>query len=106
MTTPRPNLLSACEAAALLNITEATLRFWRCKGKGPKYCKFGTAKQSAVAYYEEDVIAWLAERRYGSTTEHSEAVRAAGIDAGRYRTVPNLPITPPWLQSQAEQSVA
>lgn len=106
MTTTRPSLLSPIEASRQLGISEYTLRLWRCRGKGPKYIKFGTAKQSAVAYYEEDVIAWLAERRYGSTTEHSEAVRAAGIDAGRYRTVPNLPITPPWLQSQAEQSVA
>lgn len=99
MTTPRPNLLSAREAAELLNITEATLRFWRCKGRGPKFLKFGTAKQAGVAYYAADIDAWLAERKFASTTEHSEAARAAGLAAGRYRTTPDLPITPPWLQS-------
>ena len=104
MTTPRPNLLSAREAAELLNITEATLRFWRCKGKGPRYIKFGASKQSGVAYYADDIDAWLAERKFDSTTEHSEAARAAGQAVGRYRTIPNLPIAPPWLQSA--QSVA
>lgn len=98
MTTDRPTLLSPVEAAKRLGISEYTVRLWRCQGKGPKYIKFGTTKQSAVAYYEEDIDAWLAERRFGSTTEHSEAVRTAGRDSGRYRTVPDLPITPPWLQ--------
>lgn len=105
MTTTRPTLVSPIEASQRLGISEYTLRLWRCRGKGPKFLKFGTAKQSAVAYYEEDIDAWLAERRFGSTTEHSEAARAAGLDAGRYRTIPNLPITPPWLKLQADQSV-
>lgn len=105
-TTAMPQLCGHVEAAARLGITPATLRFWRCKGKGPKYIKFGPSKASGVAYYVEDIDAWLAERKYSSTTEHSEAVRAAGLEAGRYRTIPNLPITPPWQKPQAEQSVA
>lgn len=102
MTTP-PKLVGHREAAARLGISPATLRGWRCKGHGPKFLKFGPSRASGVAYYIEDIDAWLAERRFGSTTEHSEAVRAAGLEAGRYRTIPNLPITPPWLQSQPAQ---
>lgn len=104
MTTPAPNLVGHTEAAARLGVTPATLRFWRCKGKGPRYIKFGPAKQAGVAYYFDDIDTWIAARKFDSTTEHSEAARAAGHAVGRYRTIPNLPIAPPWLQSA--QSVA
>ena len=105
MTTILSKLIGNDEAARLLHITPATLRFWRCKGKGPRYIKFGPAKQAGVAYYVDDIDAWIAARKFDSTTAHSEAMRAAGLDAGRYRTIPHLPITPPWLIPQAEQSV-
>lgn len=106
MTTTRPNLLGAREASERLNISEATLRAWRCKGKGPKYVKFGAAKQAGVAYYADDIDAWLAVNTFDSTTAHSEAMRAAGQESGRYRTKPDLPITPPWLKAEPAQSVA
>jgi predicted DNA-binding transcriptional regulator AlpA len=104
--TSPPQLCGHIEAAARLGVSPATLRGWRCKGHGPRFLKFGPSRASGVAYYIEDIDAWLAERKYSSTTEHSEAVRAAGLEAGRYRTVPNLPITPPWQKPEAEQSVA
>lgn len=106
MITTVPKLVGHLEAAELLNISEATLRFWRCKGKGPRHIKFGPSKQSGVAYYVEDIEVWLTERKFSSTTEHSQAARAAGQAVGRYRTMPNLPIAPPWLKSAPEQSVA
>lgn len=106
MTTPAPTLVGHTEAAARLGVTPATLRFWRCKGKGPCYIKYGPSRASGVAYDPADIDAWLAERKYDSTTAHSEAMRAAGKESGRYRTKPDLPITPPWLKAEPAQSVA
>ncbi len=56
------------EVAALIGIKPTTLKIWRVKGKGPKFVKLGDTKQSGVVYDEEDVLAWLARRKFRSTS--------------------------------------
>lgn len=62
-------ILNNTEAAALIGVTPATLRFWRCKGRGPRFVKLGEAKQAGVAYIEADVIDWRNARRFASTSD-------------------------------------
>lgn len=61
-------ILNNDEAAGMIGITPATLRFWRCKGRGPKFIKLGEAKQAGVAYVEAEVIAWRDARTFASTS--------------------------------------
>lgn len=61
-------ILNNDEAAALIGIAPATLRFWRWKGRGPCFVKLGEARQAGVAYVEEDVLAWREARKFASTT--------------------------------------
>jgi predicted DNA-binding transcriptional regulator AlpA len=49
------NLLRLPEVAVLTGIPEATLRFWRHQGTGPKSAKLGRR----VVYREVDVLAWI-----------------------------------------------
>ena len=68
--------LSSDAAAAMIGIAPTTLRIWRCTGKGPKFTKLGEAKQSGVVYSEDDIRAWLAERKFTSTSAYSPHGRA------------------------------
>ncbi|MEX6726117.1 helix-turn-helix transcriptional regulator [Parapedomonas caeni] len=61
-------VLNNSEAAALIGVTPATLRFWRCKGRGPRFVKLGEAKQAGVAYLESDILAWRDARTFASTS--------------------------------------
>jgi hypothetical protein len=61
-------VLSNEEAAALIGVTPGTLRFWRCKGKGPRFIKLGGAKQAGVCYDPADIDAWKAARRFASNS--------------------------------------
>ena len=61
-------VLNHYEAAAMIGITPATLRFWRCKGRGPKFIKLGQAKQAGVAYLESDIVEWREARTFASTS--------------------------------------
>lgn len=55
-TAPRTfNLMTIPEVSELTRIPEATLRFYRHKGDGPKSAKIG----GRVMYRREDVEAWL-----------------------------------------------
>ncbi|WP_121117782.1 helix-turn-helix transcriptional regulator [Croceibacterium ferulae] len=69
-------LLSNTEAAALLGITPNTLKFWRHKGRGPAFVKYGESARSGVGYDPADVAAWIAERKFASTSAYSPAARA------------------------------
>ena len=66
--TERVKVLNNSEAAALIGIAPATLRFWRCKGRGPRFVKLGEAKQAGVAYLESDIVAWRNARTFASTS--------------------------------------
>lgn len=61
-------VLTPKQAAALIGITESTLRFWRCNGKGPHFTKLSDSKQSGVRYDLADIEAWKAERKFASTS--------------------------------------
>lgn len=55
MTTSTPKLLRLPDVSELTGIPEATLRFWRHAGTGPRSAKFGRR----VVYREADVLAWI-----------------------------------------------
>jgi len=61
-------VLNNIEAAALIGVTPGTLKFWRCKGKGPRFIKLGSSPRAGVAYDPADVDAWLAARKFDSTS--------------------------------------
>lgn len=61
-------VLNNNEAAALIGITPGTLKFWRCKGKGPRYIKLGSSPRAGVAYDPADVDAWVSARKFDSTS--------------------------------------
>lgn len=58
-------LLSSDETAPAIGVTPATLRVWRCQGKGPRYFKIG----NLVRYSLDDINAWLDEQSRSSTPE-------------------------------------
>lgn len=57
------------QVAEQLNTPEATLRFWRHKGTGPRSFKLGRR----VMYRQADVDAWL-EQQYADTQSGAQAV--------------------------------
>jgi predicted DNA-binding transcriptional regulator AlpA len=65
-------ILTSSEAAEILGIPLATLRWWRHRGIGPKSFKLGPRK---VMYKRSDVIAWLEVQYRAAPT------RAGGGDA-------------------------
>jgi len=69
--------LDSIAAAAMIGIAPSTLRIWRCTGKGPKFTKLGDAKQAGVVYFEADILAWLQERKFQSTSAYSPHGRAS-----------------------------
>ena len=66
------------QAASLIGIAPDTLRIWRVHGKGPKFVKLGDNKRSSVMYYEADVLAWLDERKFTSTSAYNPAAMTHG----------------------------
>jgi hypothetical protein len=100
MTTPAPTflpLLNNAEAAAAIGITPESLRFWRHKGRGPRYIKYGTSKSAGVAYDPADIQAWLNERKFSSASAVSAAARAAARAAAPKPThAPVARIVAPW----------
>lgn len=57
-TQPEPlRLLTVREVAEMVRLPEATLRYYRATGKGPKSGKLG----GHVLYREADVLAWVRE---------------------------------------------
>lgn len=69
-------LLDNEQTAALLGIRPNTLEIWRLKGKGPRFVKLGTAKQSPVRYQHSEVMRWLREQSFASTSAYSAAGRS------------------------------
>jgi hypothetical protein len=58
-------LLLETEAAPLLRVEVATLRRWRWAGRGPAFCKIG----SAVRYARGDLDAFIAAAKRTSTSD-------------------------------------
>jgi predicted DNA-binding transcriptional regulator AlpA len=66
-TTPRPTVaslgLEERDAARYICYTQAALRSWRRKGRGPAYIRYGRS----VRYLRSDLDAWLARHRVEPT---------------------------------------
>jgi len=60
-----PELLSAAEAAELLNLSPITLSHYRCQGRGPVYRKHGWR----VYYAKPDLVAWSNRQQWSSTCD-------------------------------------
>jgi predicted DNA-binding transcriptional regulator AlpA len=58
-------LLSAREAASLLQLSERTLERFRVSGTGPKFVRLGRS----IRYRLIDIEAFIASRIVGSTSE-------------------------------------
>ncbi len=58
-------MMTMKEVAAYLRVPEATLRYWRHLGIGPRSFRVGRS----VRYWRTDVILWLAEQSERSTGE-------------------------------------
>jgi excisionase family DNA binding protein len=59
--------LTVVEAAAYLRVSKNYLDKLRVKGGGPEFFRLGRKK---VVYHKAHLDAWMAARRYGSTTEY------------------------------------
>lgn len=64
-------VLNATEAARQLSLSTSTLAKMRLYGTGPAYIKLGRR----VLYRVEDIQVWIADNRFNSTSEYSEAER-------------------------------
>ena len=66
--THQDDLLTSVETAALLGIKNNTLEIWRGRGHGPAFIKLGTSPQAAVRYRRAEVLRWIEQRIYASTS--------------------------------------
>ena len=51
-------LMNTEDAAEYLGVSPATMRAWRVRGKGPRFCKPIKGKGGMVRYYKQDLDAW------------------------------------------------
>ena len=64
------------EAAKLMRLRPNTLEVRRHQGKdGPPFYKIGDAPNAPIRYLRSEVIAWIKEQAYRSTSAHTAAVR-------------------------------
>lgn len=63
--------LTTIEVAGLLRISRRTLERMRVEGTGPRYLKVGPGKKSRVLYRQQEVMVWLEQFNFGSTSEYS-----------------------------------
>ncbi|MDF2810507.1 MAG: helix-turn-helix domain protein [Microvirga sp.] len=68
-------MLKVKDAAARVGLSVSQLNKMRCYGTGPVFYKLG----AAVFYREEDLAAWLAERRRMSTWTPANDNAPAGL---------------------------
>jgi predicted DNA-binding transcriptional regulator AlpA len=73
--TEADQLLTSIRTAERIGVKPQTLRLWRHQGKGPQYIRLGDTSKARVGYFESDILDWLNERRFSSTTEETESQR-------------------------------
>ncbi len=69
-------LLDNGQAAAMLGLKPNTLEIWRCKGKGPPFVKLSTGKRGHVRYVRSELMHWLRQQTFASTSAYTAAARA------------------------------
>jgi excisionase family DNA binding protein len=57
--TTRPEIFTTAQAARYLGVSEATLRFWRANGEGPKYFRAG---DRLIRYRRVDLDKYIESR--------------------------------------------
>jgi len=57
-------LLGTAEAAAMLGLSQKTLREYRCDRRGPRCFKLGTKKQARTVYRRSDLERWFRENAH------------------------------------------
>jgi predicted DNA-binding transcriptional regulator AlpA len=57
-------LLGTAEAAAMLGLSQKTLREYRRDGRGPRCFKLGTNKQARTVYRRSDVERWFCQNAH------------------------------------------
>jgi predicted DNA-binding transcriptional regulator AlpA len=60
-TTPTPAYVDRPTAAAMMNLSEVTLRRMFAENRGPRVCKMGTARASRVRYAVSEIAAYMAD---------------------------------------------
>ena len=65
-----PPVLTTGEAAELLRVTPQALRNWRWRGRGPKFVRVSANR---VRYTRDDIVAWVKDQTFSSTTEAETA---------------------------------
>jgi predicted DNA-binding transcriptional regulator AlpA len=68
MNTNNQILLRPPEAAVYIGLAKSTLAKQRLRGDGPKFVRLSAR---AIGYLQADLDAWLADKRFGSTSEYS-----------------------------------
>ena len=63
------DLLSTRDLAAWLGVSTQFLEIGRHRSYGPKFVKIGPAR---IRYRRADVLAWLEERTFASTSQYGE----------------------------------
>lgn len=89
--------LSSKEAARLMGYRPNTLEVRRCQGKdGPPFYKLGDAPNAPVRYLRSEVIAWIKEQAYRSTSAHTAAVREKRQNPMRISPAAPGAVARPW----------
>ena len=68
MSNPGSVLYRPPEAAAYVRLSVSTLAKARLRGDGPKFIRLSAR---AIGYLQTDLDAWLAAKRFGSTSEYT-----------------------------------
>lgn len=65
------DLLTQEQVAKQWGLSAKALEKWRVEGKEPKYVKLGNGKKSVVRYRRQDIVNFVSNHTYCSTTDFS-----------------------------------
>ncbi|MGD0185220.1 MAG: DNA-binding protein [Roseiarcus sp.] len=74
MTTNNHILLRPPKAAAYVGLAVSTLAKQRLRGDGPKFIRMSAR---AIGYLQADLDAWLADKRFSSTSAYASPAASA-----------------------------
>ncbi len=76
MNTHSQILLRPPKAASYLGLSVSTLAKQRLRGDGPKFVRLSAR---AIGYLQADLDEWLADKRFGSTSEYGSTATSAPV---------------------------